>query len=34
VIKGPKHEVAPVKGVPMLKAKRVGTRQFHFPRSA
>ena len=34
VIKGPKHDVAPVKGAPIVKVKQVGTRQRQFPRSA
>jgi hypothetical protein len=34
VIKGPKHDVEPVKGAPIVKVKRVGTRQRQFPRSA
>jgi hypothetical protein len=34
VIKGPKHDVAPVKGAPLVTVKRVGTRQRQFPRSA
>ena len=34
VIKGPKHAVEPVKGAPIVKVKRVGTRQRQFPRSA
>ena len=34
VIKGPKHDVEPVKGTPIVTVKRVGTRQRQFPRSA
>lgn len=34
VIKGPKHDVEPVKGAPIVTVKRVGTRQRQFPRSA
>ena len=34
VIKGPKHEVEPVKGAPIVKVKRGSKRQFTFPRSA
>ena len=34
VIKGPKHDVEPVKGAPIVKVKRVGPRQRQFPRSA
>ena len=34
VIKGPKHDVEAVKGAPIVKVKRVGTRQRQFPRSA
>lgn len=34
VIKGPKHDVEPVKGVPIFRVKRVGARQRQFPRSA
>jgi hypothetical protein len=34
VIKGPKHDVAPVKGAPVLTLKRVGTRQQQYPRLA
>ena len=34
VIKGPKHDVQPVKGAPVLTARRAGTRQLLFPRSA
>ena len=34
VIKGPKHDVEPVKGAPILKVKRVGARPRQFPRSA
>ena len=34
VIKGPKHDVEPVPGAPIVKVKRVGTRQRQFPRSA
>jgi hypothetical protein len=33
VIKGPKHDVAPVKGAPLLSVKRIGARQ-QFPRLA
>ena len=34
VIKGPKHDAEPVKGAPMVTAKRVGMRHRQFPRSA
>jgi hypothetical protein len=34
VIKGPKHDVEPVKGTPIVSVKRAGTRQRQFPRSA
>jgi len=34
VVKGPKHDVEPVKGAPIVRVKRVGTRQRQFPRSA
>ena len=34
VIKGPKHDVEPVKGAAIVTVKRVGTRQRQFPRSA
>ena len=34
VIKGPKHEVEPVKGAPIVKVKRFGTRHSQYPRSA
>jgi hypothetical protein len=34
VIKGPKHDVEPVKGTPIVSVKRVGARQRQFPRSA
>ena len=34
VIKGPKLNVEPVKGTPIVSIKRVGTRQRQFPRSA
>ena len=34
VIKGPKHDVEPVKGAPIVKVKRGSRRQFTFPRSA
>ena len=33
VIKGPKHDVAPVKGAPVLTAKKVAPRERQFPRS-
>jgi hypothetical protein len=34
VIKGPKHDLEPVMGAPIVKVKRAGTRQRQFPRSA
>ena len=34
VIKGPKHDVEPVKGTPIVRVKRFGTRHSHYPRSA
>jgi hypothetical protein len=34
VIKGPKHDVEPVKGAPIVKVRRGSKRQFTFPRSA
>lgn len=34
VIKGPKHDVEPVKGAPIVTVKRGGRRQWQFPRSA
>lgn len=34
VIKGPKHEVEPVKGAPIVRAKKAAPRERQFPRSA
>ena len=34
VIKGPRHEVQPVKGAPLVSVRRVGTRHQQFPRLA
>ena len=33
-IKGPKHDVEPVKGAPIVSVKKVGPRQRQYPRSA
>ena len=34
VIKGPKHAVEPVKGVPIVNVKKAAPRERQFPRSA